>query len=201
MTIPHPSDRLEQLRSLRVSYSDALADIDAQIKTVETYLEDVRRPIFSPVLDGALAHSSLRTTTSNPDSGTALSPKYRKGERSKDNRTVRSFDAAQLKPYRAVATAQDFPGFVELYLEKNGGVLLTKHFVALSVRLGFSNAEMYKDAWGVVIRRLEKIDTITHTGKGRYERVTPEPVANPPETAWPGSRETRGFALESPENV
>lgn len=132
----------DQLLVLRQQHHDAMVQLDADIQAADHFI-------------GVL--EALDTQDSNlavPPASALTGPASKTTRRTAaDHPAVKALRSDDLKPYRPCTTIK---GLAVAYARRHEGKIFMAGLVPLTVRLGLSEAVLYKNAWGGVYKALSR---------------------------------------------
>ena len=161
---------LSQLDAHRSRFEAGLAALDERISATQDLIDLLETPL--PVPPDPVP--SVSDPPSQPGRAKRSSSSAR-GPQSSDHHAVRALRADDLRPYQRFK--DDLQSLAVRYAELHDGEIDMKGLVPLSVRLGISKAEYYKNAWGGVYRALQRNSRfipVMPPGKGKF-RIGPVP--------------------------
>ena len=142
MDLVDPHAVRDGLLDSRRQHQDAIVALDARIQVVDDYIALLENGgVQTPAPAGSAVSAA-------PGPGTQSSRR-----KSVDHPAVKALRFADLRPYRRCTTLREL---ALAYARRHNGEVLMAELVPLAVRLGLSQAVLYKNAWGGIFKTVSK---------------------------------------------
>ena len=142
MDVVDPHAVRDGLLDSRRQHQDAIVALDVRIQVVDEYIALLE--------NGGVQMPPPAGSTISAATGSGTQSSRRK---SVDHPAVQALRSADLRPYRGCTTIIDL---AVLFARRHNGQVLMAELVPLAVRLGLSQAVLYKNAWGGIFKTLTR---------------------------------------------